>query len=202
MSRVVAWAVVGVVLVGLLAGCSSGRHEPPKGTASPSAVAESPTPSPTPTGESVIDPSDPKLGIVFTKMPVLTGDAAAALNGLSFFESEFWRALSTGKVDPIFMLIASSDVQAIVQAQVDGNIALGVTIHGTLTESVNITRADAGTAVGTTCQDFSGVTFTNARGTFTAAEGGIVDKYLFDVTLSRPNGAGWIVETYKENGTC
>ena len=202
MSRVVARFVVGAMLVGLLAGCSSGRHEPPKGTASPSTATESPTPSATSTGESVIDASDPKLGIVFTKMPDLTGDAASALNGLSLFESEFWRATTTGKVDPILMLIASSNVQAIVQAQVDGNIARGATIHGTLTVSVNITRADAGTALGTTCQDFSGVTFTNAKGTFTEAEVGIVDKYLFDVTLSRPNGTGWMVDTYKRNGKC
>ena len=175
-------------------------QKPSKVTVSPTPVLQ--TPSPSPTAAGVIDASDPKLGIVFTKMPKLTGDAASALNGLSLFESEFWRATTTGKVDPILMLIASPDVRAIVQAQVDDNIARGATIHGTLTVSVNITRADASTAAGTTCQDFSGVKFTNAKGTFTAAEGGIVDKYLFDVTLFRPNGGGWIVDTYKRNGTC
>ena len=200
MIRVAARFVVGAVLVGLAAGCSSGGHASPKVTVSPTLVVQ--TPSPSPTAAGVIDPSDPKLGIVFTKMPDLTGDAASALNGLSLFESEFWRATTTGKVDPMLLLIASPGVQAIVQAQVDGNIARGATIHGTLTVSVNITRADAGTAVGTTCQDFSGVTFTNAEGTFTEAEVGIVDKYLFDVTLSRPNGTGWMVDTYKRNGTC
>jgi len=200
MSRAVARVVVGMIAVALLAGCSSGGQKPPGLTASPTPVVQ--TPSPTPTGESVIDPSDPKLGIVFTKMPDLTGDAASALNGLSLFESEFWRATTTGKVDPIFMLIASSDVQAIVHAQVDGNIARGATIHGTSTVSVNITSADATTAVGTSCQDPSGVTYTNAEGTFTLASAGYVDVARFDVTLSRPNGAGWIVETYKRNGTC
>ena len=200
MSRVVARAVVGVVLVGLLAGCSSGGHKPPGLSASPTPVVQ--TPSPSPTAAGVIDRSDPKLGIVFTKMPDLTGDAASALNGLSFFESEFWRATTTGKVDPIFMLIASPDVRAIVQAQVDGNIARGATIHGTSTVTVNITSADATTAVGTSCQDPSGVLYTNAEGTFTLANAGYVDVARFDVTLSRPNGGGWMVETYKRNGTC
>jgi len=200
MIRVVARFVVGAVLVGLLAGCSSGRQASPKLTVSPTPVVQ--TPSPSPTAAGVIDPSDPKLGIVFTKMPKLTGDAASALNGLSLFESEFWRATTTGKVDPIFMLIASPDVRAIVQAQVDGNIARGATIHGTSTVTVNITSADATTAVGTSCQDPSGVLYTNAEGTFTLANAGYVDVARFDVTLSRPNGGGWMVETYKRNGTC
>jgi len=206
MIRVAARFVVVAVLVGLAASCSSGGQKPPG--LSPTPVAQTPTPvvqtpSPSLTAAGVIDRSDPKLGIVFTKMPDMTGDAASALNGLSQFEVDFWRATTTGKVDPLLVLTTSPDVKAIVQAQVDGNIARGATIHGTLTVSVNITSADAGTAVGTTCQDFSGVTFTNAKGTFTEAEAGIVDKYLFDVTLSRPNGVGlWAVDTYKRNGTC
>jgi len=201
MSRVVARFVVGAMLVGLAAGCSSGGHEPPGLTASPTPVVQ--TPSPSPTAAGVIDRSDPKLGIVFTKMPDMTGDAASALNGLSQFEVDFWRATTTGKVDPLLVLTTSPDVKAIVQAQVDGNIARGATIHGTQTVSVNITSADTTTAVGTSCHDPIGVMFTNADGTFTAAEGGIVDRNFFDVTLSRPNGVGlWAVDTYKRNGTC
>jgi len=202
MIRVVARFVVGAALVGLMAGCSSGGQKPPKVTVPPSAVAGSPTPSPTPTGESVIDASDPKLGIVFTKMPELTGDAASALNGLSVFEVAAWRATTAGKVDPILVLIASPEVLRMVQGQVDGNITRGITIHGTLTVTVNVTSADSTTAVGTSCQDFTRMNYTSAEGTFTAAEGGIVDKYFFDVTLFRPNGGGWIVDTYNRNGTC
>jgi len=201
MIRVVARFVVGVVLVGLASGCSSGRHEPPKGSVSPTPVVQ--TPSPSPTAAGVIDRSDPKLGIVFTKMPDLTGDAASALNGLSQFEVDFWRATTTGKVDPLLVLTTSPDVQAMVQGQVDGNIARGATIHGTLTVTVNITSADATTAVGTSCEDSSGVMYTNAKGTFPLASAGYVDVARFDVTLSRPNGVGlWAVDTYKENGTC
>ena len=201
MSPVVARFVVGAMLVGLLAGCSSGGQKPPGLTASPTSVVQ--TPSPSPTAAGVIDRSDPKLGIVFTKMPDLTGDAASALNGLSQFEVDFWRATTTGKVDPLLMLSTSPDVQQSVHNQIDGNTAQGVVIHGTSTVSVNITSADATTAVGTACEDPSGVMYTNAEGTFPLASAGYVDVARFDVTLSRPNGVGlWAVDTYKRNGTC
>jgi len=201
MIRVVARFVVGAVLVGLMAGCSSGGHKPPGSTASPTPVVQ--TPSPSPTAAGVIDRSDPKLGIVFTKMPDLTGDAASALNQLSQFEVDFWRATTTGKVDPMLVLTTSPDVQRSVHNQIDGNIAHGVVIHGTSTVTVNITSADATTAAGTSCQDPSRVMYTNTEGTFPLASAGYVDVARFDVTLSRPNGVGlWAVDTYKRDGTC
>lgn len=117
-------ALLGVVVVlGLVAGCTGGGRRLPGLTASPTAVAESPSPTPSPTAGLPVDRSDPKLGIVFEPLPAVTGDALTALDTLTLFEVEAWRAMTTGTVDPGLPIIATPGAISQLQAQLDGNAA-------------------------------------------------------------------------------
>lgn len=191
-----------MVAVGLLAGCAAAGQEPPGLTASPSVTAESPTPSPT--VEGPIDRSDPDLGIVFTDLPDVSGDARSALDMLTLFEVEFWRALSTGAFDPSIGLIASPDVAAIVKAQVDGNVERGWTIDGVFHVTADIIEADAATARATMCEDFTDGIFTNDGVTYSADEIDLAEASLIEVTLSRSEGADgpWTVTSYAHTDQC
>ena len=201
MTRVMSGAVIGVVAVGLLAGCAAAGREPPGLTASPSVAVESPTPSPT--VEGPIDRSDPDLGIVFTDLPDVTGDARSALDMLTLFEVEFWRAQSSGNYDSGIGLIAAPDVTSVVKAQVDGNNAGGWSLSGVLTIRAAVDQATEVSATASVCRDFSEVLFSNAGVTQSASEVGIVAGDLVEVSMSRDGAdGGWTVGSYAVAGTC
>lgn len=63
--------------------------------------------------------SDPDVGIVFEGVPELTGDDADVDSWVATFERESWSTIRTSKVSPAFSIMASTDVQANVQAAVD-----------------------------------------------------------------------------------
>lgn len=192
-------ALLGVVVVlGLVAGCTGGGQKLPGLTASPTAVVESP--SPTPTVGLPVDRSDPKLGIVFEAVPAVTGDALTALDTLTLFEVEAWRAMTTGTVDPGLPIIATPGAISQLQAQLDGNAAGGWALSGDLRVKIDIKEADAHAASAVLCEDWTKVI---------ATKGGVAqtpdkrETYRFDVPMTRlGDGAPWTVTYYNKAGTC
>jgi hypothetical protein len=150
-----------------------------------------------------MDRSDPTLGIVFTDLPDVTGDARSAVNTLTLFEVEAWRALTTGVPSPTIPVIATPEVVALVQAQLDGNAGDGWTLSGELHESVSIDTADAHTATAVVCQDWSEVVSTKDGVPHTSEELGEDGTVRFDVAMSRvAENDPWMVLNYEWNETC
>lgn len=202
MRRAFSGTVIGVLLVGFLASCTGGGKEPPGLTASPSATPESPSASPTPV-DAPIDRSDPDLGIVFTDLPDVTGDARSALDTLTLFEVEAWRAQKGGVMNDVISLIASSEMVALLQAQLDGNAEGGWTLSGELDVAITVEQADAQSALATVCQDWSKVISTQDGVAHTAEDLGEQGGYLFEVPMSRASADGpWSVVYYERTGTC
>jgi hypothetical protein len=203
VARSVARAGLVVLVAGALAGCTAGATEPPGLTASPTVEAEAPSPSPTPTLVGPVDRSDEAVGIVFEDLPQVTGDALTALDTLTLYELEEQRATTTGEVDPALAMIASPDLVAAVQFQVDSNTTTGWTVGGELVDTVDIVDADAHTAHATVCRDLTGVLFTQAGVTYTAADLGFTDRTFFEVILSRSDASvPWMVDSHEQNGAC
>lgn len=203
MSREVV-AAVGVLVLSLLAGCDGGGQEPAgltTVTASPTATEPTPTPTPTPTGP--VDRSDEEVGIVFEDLPDVTGDALTALDTLTLFEVEEWRAMTTGAIDSDIAFFVAPEVVDLVQAQLDGNVEGGWTVDGVLTVTVQAIDADAHTAHATVCRDDGSALYTDASGTYTPAELDLPDALLFNAVLSRIDETSpWMLESYDGAGTC
>ena len=204
MSRVVAFSVAVVVVVGVLAGCSAAAKEPVGLNASRSPSA-TPTATATPkAGTGVVkELSDPALGIVFEAVPAVHGDAADVYNWIATFEKEDWRTTTTNQVSPMFSYMASAEVQTQAQSSVDNNLQKGNHFGGVIHERVGGISIDGYTARGTSCEDYAKVTFANAAKTSTPAEAGYGQPHLVELTLARVSAEnGWKVMTIKENGTC
>jgi hypothetical protein len=203
MGRSVACVTVGVLVVGVLAGCGGGGEEPLGLSTVTAEPTQEVTPSPLPSTGGPVDRSDEAVGIVFEDLPEVTGDALKALDTLTLYELEERRATTTGVFDPSIAMFASPDVVALVQGQVDGNAESGWTVGGVLVSVVDIVDADAHTAHATVCRDASDVLYTNAGATYTAADVGLTDRAFFEVVMSRlDDTVPWMVESYERNGTC
>ena len=180
MRRTTATAIAAVVVC-LLTGCTDGAEEPAglsTVTDTPPATPE-PTPTPTPTGP--VDRSDEEVGIVFVDLPDVTGDALTAIDALTLYEVEEWRAMTTGVLDPSIAFFVSQEVMEIVQAQLDGNAESGWTIDGVLVTTVDIVDADAHTAHATVCRDGVDALYTNAGVTYSAGDVGLTERAFFNV---------------------
>ncbi|WP_156043731.1 hypothetical protein [Cellulomonas sp. URHE0023] len=201
MSRAV-WVVVSAVCVGVLAGCSGSPDEPAGLSATPTtAVEPSPTPTPTPSSE-VQDQSDAELGIVFTDVPVMTGDEADVYNTLATLEKEYWRTLTSNTVSPAYSVIASAEIQARMQQAATSNANDLGQIGGVLHTSVGNVVVTGDTAQGSACEDFSAATFADKDGTYTPDEAGF-NKRLSSFTLGRvPGEDRWIVLTTVAGDPC
>ncbi len=196
---------VGVLVLGLLAGCTGGGQEPAglsTVTASPTTENEpTPTPSPTPTGP--VDRSDEEVGIVFEDLPQVEGDALTALDTLTLYELEEQRATKTGVFDRSLAMIASSEMLELVEYQVQQNAENGWNVGGVVVSVVDIVDADAHTAHATVCRDYADVTFTKDGVTYTAAESGYSERTLDAVIMSRLDDTSpWMVLSYERTGTC
>ena len=195
-----------------LAGCTTETGPattPSMTTASPSpTVTPTSTPSPTSTDSriagTVVDLTDPELGIVFTDVPDLSGDEADVYNWATTYEVERWRSMAANAVSPAFTTIASPEVQARVAQMVAANADVRAQIGGTLQVRVLAITVEDDTAEATVCEDYSAVTFTDVDGPDTPEEAGFGEPQKATVTLRRaPEGEGvWIVAGDVGAGTC
>ena len=180
-------------------------------TASPTATptppptpTPSPTPSPTSIAGTVVDLSDPELGIVFEDVPDLSGDGADVYNWLATFEVEYWHALVTDELSPALDVFTSPETKADLAQIAASNSADGTEFGGVFHVTVGGIRVDGDTAVGTTCDDYREVTVADSTGPLTLEEEGMDVPILIEYTLSRhPTANGvWIVGASRGLGSC
>lgn len=210
MGRNVTRWMVGLLVVGALAGCTGGGQEPlglSTVTADPSPEVEAtPTPTPTPTSIAgrVLDMSDPELGIVFDGVPVLSGDEADVYNWVATYELEVWRTLKTNKASPAFSVFASADVQARMTEIATNNTNDQSQFGGAFSVRIADIVVDGDTARATTCDDYRQVAVVEPDGPLTLEELGMAEPVLMEVTLARnPAGVGlWTIQTSAKAGTC
>jgi len=208
VGRGISCVTVGVLVVGVLAGCTGGGEEPlglSTVTAEPTPEATpTPTPTPTPATGVVLDMSDPELGIVFEDIPALEGDAADVYNWIATFEQESWRTLKTNEVSPAFSVFTSADVQARMEQIVANNTNDQFRPDGVFHVRISDISVDGDTARATTCIDYGQVTFTDVNGPVTLEDAGLAEPPLMEVTLAR-NTAGeglWTIQTSERIGEC
>ncbi|MBO0919705.1 hypothetical protein J1G42_02555 [Cellulomonas sp. zg-ZUI222] len=191
------------VVVGMLAlaGCTSQAVEPPGLTASPTpqASAEA-TPEPTPES-STQDMSDPELGIIFDDVPTLTGDEADVWNTVATYQVEYWRTMTTNTVSPAFAVIASADVQAVMERIATNNTADAVDIGGTFRTRVSDVTVTGDTATAAVCDDYRDATFADADGPDTPETAGFGYPRRETVQLQRL-GDRWVIGTTAGEGSC
>ena len=207
--RGVAAGVVCAVVV-LVAGCTgSGDPDLPGLTASPSAT-RTPTPTPSPSESptsiagTVVDLSDPELGIVFEDVPDLSGDEADVYNWLSTYRVEYWRTLLSNEPSPAFEVFTSPELQADMAQNAAENAADGWIVEGTFHATIGDIVVEGDTATATTCDDYTSVRITDRDGPLTLEELGAEVPVLLQATLARSTrGEGtWTVLTTDRIGTC
>lgn len=206
--RVVRVVVAVTATSGLVVGCSSGPEPEPV----PSATSQAPTPTPTPTPTStdsqiagtVVDLSDPELGIVFEDVPDLTGDEADVYNWVSTFELEYWRTLSTNEPSPAFSVFTSPEVQAGMATMAASNAEQGLTFAGTFHARVSAIVVTGDTATAITCDDYRDVTISGPDGPRSLESEGADVPVRSEVGLARSTtGVGvWTVLTNTSAGSC
>ncbi len=212
MRRAVAAGVACAVVVLAVAACSGSSDEDMPGlTASPTASStpeETPTPtpseSPTSIAGTVVDLSDPELGIVFEDLPELSGDEADVFNWMSTYRLEYWRTMRTNVASPGFAVFTSAEIQAEMARLAAGNVEDGWTVGGVFHVTIGDIAVDGDTAVATSCDDYSAVTVTDPDGPVTLEEAGVAAPVLLRVTLARGATAEglWTVLTTEGAGTC
>jgi hypothetical protein len=202
--------LVGVLVVGVLAGCTAGGQEPvglSTVTASPSPEVE-PTPTPTPTPTSILgrvqDMSDPELGIVFEDVPDLSGDEADIYNWIATFEVEYWRTMTSNVASPAFEVFTSPEIEArmaeIAAINTADQSVWGGVFHVRIADIV----VDGDTATGTTCDDYRQVTLEEPGGPLSVEERNHQVPRLIGLNLVRnPIGEGlWSIQSNEGLGGC
>ena len=197
--------VVCAVAALVLAGCTGNDPDMPGLTASPTATpTPTPTPSPTSIAGTVVDLSDPELGIVFEDVPDLSGDEADVWNWISTYEVEVWRALTTNRLSPAVEVIAAPEVVSAMEQGAAANAENEISVGGTFHVTVSGIRVDGDTAVGSVCHDYRDVTFADPAGEYTPDEVGFGDRKAVDLTLQRrPDAIGvWTITVSEPASTC
>ena len=199
---VVAGVVCAVALV--VGGCTGNDPDLPGLTASPSpSVTPTATPSPTSIAGTVVDLSDPELGIVFEDVPDLTGDEADVYNWVATFEVEYWRTMTSNVVSPAMGVMASAEVQARMDRMVTNNSESELDVGGELRATVSRIAVSGDTAVAWVCDDFSGATFADPAGEYTPEQMDADVPIAKNVSLVRGVGEGqWTVATLEDAGSC
>ena len=178
--------VVCAVAALVLAGCTGNDPDMPGLTASPTATpTPTPTPSPTSIAGTVVDLSDPELGIVFEDVPDLSGDEADVYNWVATFEVEYWRTMTTNQVSPAFSVFASPEVRAEIEGLVTDNVADGWVVEGVYRVTVNDIAVTGDTATAKVCDDYSSVTVIDNEGPVTLDDAGVGTPLLVEVALAR-----------------
>ena len=197
--------VVCAVAALVLAGCTGNDPDMPGLTASPTATP-TPTPTPTPTSiaGTVVDLSDPELGIVFEDVPDLSGDEADVYNWISTFEVEYWRTLTTNQVSPGFDVFASAEERAKMASFAEQNTTAGLEIAGTYRVAIDDIVVSGDTATGFACDDYADVTLARPDGPRTLEDEGIAVPRLIEFTLARSDPAEglWLVVTSDGVASC
>ena len=204
--RGVAAGVACAVVVLAVAGCT-GRDDPdmPGLTASPSATrTPTPTPSPTSIAGTVVDLSDPELGIVFEDVPDLSGDEADVYNWVGTYKVEYWRAMRTNTMSPAFAVFASPEAQAEIEGLVAENAADGWVVEGVYRVAISDVAVTGDAATAMVCDDYTDVTVTDNDGPVTLEDAGVATPLLLEVTLARnPVAEGlWMVGNTSLVGSC
>lgn len=203
--------VVGVGVAGLaLAGCTADPDPAPTTSAAAPAASATATPTPTPTSTgsqiagTLVDLSDPDLGIVFEDVPDVSGDEADVYNWASTYKVEMWRAMTTNTVSPAFSVFTSPEVQGVIEAMVAENTQVQASIGGTFHVSFIQLAVDGDTATATSCDDYAAVTFTDADGPDTPDEAGFGEVRRVVLSMVRnPAGEGlWTVQQATRDGSC
>ena len=197
--------VVCAVAALVLAGCTgSGDPDMPGLTASPSATrTPTPTPSPTSIAGTVVDLSDPELGIVFEDVPDLSGDEADVYNWAATFQVEYWRTMTTNQVSPGMAVIAGPEVQTRMDRMVTNNAGNQLDVGGELAVVIARITVSGDTASAWMCDDFTGATFADPNGEYTPEEMGMDVPIAKTATLTRGAAEGqWIVGLLEDAGSC
>ncbi len=191
----------------VLAGCSGSDPDMPGLTASPTATptpTPTPTPSPTSIAGTVVDLSDPELGIVFEDVPDLSGDEADVYNWLATYRVEYWRTLTTNAASPAFDVFTSPELQADMARIAAENAADEWSVEGTFRVTIGDIVVNGDTATATTCDDYTAVTISDRDGLVTLEELGAEAPALLQASLSRSAHAEgmWTVLTTDRVGAC
>jgi len=182
-------------------GCTSPAVEPPGLEATPTATP-SVSASPTPRVDGILEESDPALGVVLEGVPALTGDEADVYDTIAAYEKEYWRTMTTNSLSPGFEVLASPELQTVMERVATNNGNNGITVDGTYRVSISdVGLAGDGTATAVVCSDYLGATFADPDGTYTPAEVGFGERQRFVVTL-RDAGPTWQLSTSGRDGTC
>jgi len=213
----------GVVALGgacvlTLAACSAATKAdvgpsvlPTRATSAAATPTASATPTLTPTAASSAaakdgaqDLSDPKLGIVFAKVPDLTGDAADAYNSVARYETEYWRTLISNTVSPgvseLYGNDAASSLKKIAAANAKNKSDIGGTVRVTITD-VDVAK-NGGSATATVCNNFDQATFEDPGGTYTPKEAGFgARRQTVTITPGVIDGY-WRIYKIKTEGSC
>jgi len=210
VSRQIAGLAAGVLVVGLLVGCTGGGQEPLgllTVTADPSPEVE-PTPTPTPTPTSIVgvvlDMSDPELGIVFDAVPDLSGDEADVYNWIATYRQEYWRTLVTNEASPAFAVFTSPEIRARMSEIAANNTADQSVWDGEFHVTISDISVDGDTASGTSCDDYRQVTVEEPEGVLGPDVTGHDVPRLLRVNLVRNSlGEGlWSIESTEGLGEC
>ncbi|ROS23832.1 hypothetical protein [Cellulomonas sp. PhB150] len=205
------WAALAMAALVLASSTACTSDDAPDGpmttavtTPATTTAPPSPTPTATPTAaaEGPIDRTDTDLGIIFTDLPDVTGDAKAAVDVYTLYEADFWKALTTAKIPAELRAITSPAVYTNVKSQVDGNAKAGTTLSGANRVQLVDVKADADSASIETCQVSSDWLFTLKDGsTKTGPEAGF-DPIIIKVTMTHAAGSPWTVDTYTAGDAC
>jgi hypothetical protein len=208
MKRVWTAVAIAAFLAATATGCTSDDDPVEPATTASSTPRETPTPTPTPTAtpsasaaaDGPVDRTDEKLGIIFTDLPDVRGAKTAPIDTYTLFESDFWRATTTGKIPAQLRAFTSPSAYAVVKAQVDGNKAGGFSVAGTNRIAFLETTSSKDTATISTCQDASDWQFTDADGKVQSGSEAGFGKVVVTITLTKAKGLPWQVETVTNTG--
>ncbi|WP_028045241.1 hypothetical protein [Cellulomonas sp. URHE0023] len=168
----------------------------PAGSVSPSA-----TPTPTPTASSVVDRSDPGLGIAFAGIPEVAGSQADAFDALMQFQVEFWRSRVEGVVSPEIDHLAVGEALAQVNEVVSTNGKNGWVTSGEETDTYTDIAGTTQLVIVDMCSDDSKVVYTQNGEVTSGADLDTPHQAIRAEVALQPTGI-WSVQTYRPGDAC
>lgn len=196
-------AMAAVLLIGA---CSGGGDTPAPASAAPTsaptnAVTPTPTPSPSVTDVGVPDRSDPALGIVFEKIPDVSGSQADALDTLMQFQVEFWRSRIDGALSSSIGDLSTGAALAQVKEVVSTNEKNGWTTAGETTSTYTDIAGTSKLVIVDMCTDERDVTYTKDGKVTSGAELATAQQKIRAEVAQQPTGV-WAVQTFTPGDPC
>lgn len=216
MSRIIARRLLAVVLVGLMVGCSSSEQETVahKTPASSTGAKVEPTRTEEPEEVSAIDRSDPGLGVTFTELPDVTSETVDAVDALTLYEVELWRAYVALDFSSELDALVSEDVAAALTSIIDQFAENGVSISGEEVFAVTDAVLGEDPVLGTptvdvgVCEDASAIMYSvNGDDPKTAAERGaapeaFAQKYTYTMVSPSSADGSWYLSQASAPVSC